>query len=195
MLVLAIVFGVALAACGGNSSDETTTTSSTTTSSSTTTTPPPTAPPSTQATVPNITCRVGQLDASLTNPDAGAGQRYVTLIFTNHSTSPCTMLGYIGLQLVGMSGSLPTSVTRNNNPGFPKVVITIAPGSQAFTVLHWAGIPAPDEPQGGQCEPTPQQVRITPPNETNFLLESWTFGEVCYHGTIDVNAMKLGSGM
>ena len=145
--------------------------------------------------MPNITCRVSQLDASLTNPDAGAGQRYLTLVFTNHSTSPCTMLGYIGIQLVGMSGTLPTSVVRNTSSSTPKVLITIAPGSQAFTTLHWTAIPAPDEPQNTQCEPTPQQVRITPPNEMNFLLESWTFGEVCAHGTIDTNPMKLGSGM
>lgn len=195
VIVLAILVSIALAACGGDSGSgkrkkrSTTTTSSTTTSSSTTSSTTST----TTTTAPDTTCQVSQLAAQLTEGSPGAGQRYATLVFTNNGGQPCTMLGFIGMQLRGMGGAtLPTNVVRNSS--VPSSTVTLAPGAKAFTVLHWGAVASGNEPTNGPCQPTPNQVQITPPNNTSFLVQPWTFGEVCQQGQIDVNAMQAGTG-
>ncbi|MGH7895217.1 MAG: DUF4232 domain-containing protein, partial [Candidatus Binatia bacterium] len=89
----------------------TTTTSSSTTSSSTTTT---SAAASTTTAVPAVpTCATSQLAALVSEPDAGAGQRNATITFTNNGSAPCTMIGYIGMQLLAGNGNdIPTNVVR-----------------------------------------------------------------------------------
>ncbi|MSO79127.1 MAG: DUF4232 domain-containing protein, partial [Acidimicrobiia bacterium] len=156
----------------------------------TTTAPPaPTAPP------PVTTCLVSQLSASLSDGDAGAGQRYANLVFTNTSTRACTMFGYIGMQLLTNGGTamLPTDVVRNT--GVTKAEITLTPsGGQGFTTLHWSVIAGVGEPEDVQCQPNPDTVQITPPNEGDFLVQPWALGFVCQLGQIDVNPMRLGAG-
>jgi hypothetical protein len=194
--MFALVAGIVLAACGGgkDSSTTTTTSSSTTTSTSTTTTTVATAVTTTGTPVVT-TCLIGQLSAALSDGGAGAGQRYANLVFTNNSSRACTMFGFIGMALLTNNGSanLPTNVVRNNN--VTKAEITLAAnGGQAFTTLHWSVVSAAGEPQDVQCQPNPDRVQITPPNEGDFLLQPWTFGFVCGQGTIDVNPMRAGAG-
>lgn len=191
--MFALVAGVLLAACGGggDSSSDTTTTSSSTTSSTATTAPPVT----TTATPAVTTCQVEQLAATLSEGDAGAGQRYANLVFTNNGSRACTMFGYIGLGLLTNNGTamLPTDVVRNT--GVTKAEITLAPGGgQAFTTLHWGVIGGAGEAQDVQCQPTPDKVQITPPNEGDFLVQPWTLGFVCEMGRIDVNPVRAGAG-
>ncbi len=191
--MFALVAGMLLTACGGGGDSKTTTTTSspTTTSSTTTTTAPlaPTAPP------PVTTCLISQLSASLIDGTAGAGQRYATLVFTNTSSRACLMFGYVGMQLLTNNGvaMLPTNVVRNE--GVAKAEITLpANGGQAFTTLHWSVVSGVGEPQDVQCQPTPDTVQITPPDEGDFLVQPWALGFVCQMGTIDVNPMRLGIG-
>ena len=104
------------------------------------------------------------------------------------------MFGYIGLQLVGANNQpIPTKVVRDTDQ--PKKLVTLVPGGgQAFTTLHWTAIPGPGEPTNGPCEPTPQQVKITPPNETHFFTQPWTLDAVCGQGTIDTEPVRPGNG-
>jgi hypothetical protein len=196
LAAVVLVLGTVLAVGSGDDSTDSTTT---TTSSSTTTTVPNTStstppPPVTTTTKPDITCQVSQLAANLGQPDAGAGQRYSKLVFTNNSNKDCTMFGFPGLQLVGMGNvTIPTNVVRNDNK--PKVLVTLqAGGGQAYTTLHWGVMPGPGEPQNGPCEPEPQQVQLTSPNAFGSLTQPWTFGPVCEQGTIDVDPMAPGTG-
>jgi hypothetical protein len=188
---LVIVLALVAAACGGGDSDETTTTSSSSTSSTstTTTTTAPAPPASTTTTEPAINpiCLVGQLNAQINELSPGAGQRYASITFTNSGTKPCQMLGFPGLGLVG--NNAPSDDVRSNKP---KVLITVPVGGQAYTIIHWTVVPSGNEPDDGPCQPTATQIRITPPNETNFLLQPWTFGPVCDGGAIDVDPMALG---
>jgi hypothetical protein len=191
LAAVVLVLIVVLVAGGGDSdeqSTDTTTTSTSTTSTSTTTT---TAPPVTTTTKPDTTCQTGQLSAQLTNPDAGAGQRYLTLVYTNNSAKDCTMFGFPGLQLVG-SGNPPTNVVRNP---LPKTLVTLpANGGHAYTVLHWGAVPGSGDSMSGDCQPDPSQVKLTSPNATSSLTQPWTYGPVCEMGTIDVNPMSSGTG-
>ena len=190
--MIALVAGMLLTACGGGGDPKTattTTSSSTTTSSTTTTTAAPVS------TGPPTTCLISQLSATLIDGLAGAGQRYATLVFTNNTSRACTMFGYIGMQLLTNNGvaMLPTNVVRNQN--VPNAEITLPPaGGQAFTTLHWSVVSGVGERHDAQCQPTPDTVQITPPNEGDFLVQPWTFGFVCQMGKIDVDPMRLGTG-
>jgi hypothetical protein len=188
---IVLVLATVLIVDSGNDNSETTTTSTSTTTSSTTSTTaaPGTTTPTTQ---PNTTCQANQLSANLTNPQAGAGQRYLTLVFTNTSSKDCTMFGFPGLQLLG-PGNPPTNVVRSNKP---KVLIGLqANGGQAFTTLHWGAIPGTGDSQMGNCQPEPNQIKLTSPNAFGSLQQPWTYGPVCEKGTIDVDPMAAGSGM
>lgn len=187
-LVMAVLAITALgAACdGGGDSESTTTTSSTSTSSTSSTSVSTTT---TAAGPP--TCATSQLAATISEPDAGAGQRNAYLTFTNNGSSPCTMIGYVGLQLLDAQGDdVPTDVVRD--PG-PKDLVTIAPGAQAYTTLHWGAIASGNEPDDGPCEPNPAQIEITSPNETTSLVQPWTNGPVCGQGEIDTVPVVAGA--
>ncbi len=193
-IVIAVLATLLVAGGSNDKTTDTTTTSSSTTTSSTSTTST-TAPVVTTTTAkPNTTCQASQLAAHITDPDSGAGQRYSKLIYTNNSPKDCTMFGFPGLQLTGMGGSnIPTNVVRTNNK--PKILVTLqAGGGQAYTTLHWGVIPGQGEPQNGDCEPNPENVKLTSPNATGSLTQPWTFGSVCEQGSIDVDAMAPGSG-
>jgi len=135
------------------------------------------------------TCQTSQLQAALEMPDAGAGQRYVTLVLTNTGAT-CQLTGYVGLQLLEAGGApIPTVVTRDAGPLVP---VTLGLGGTASTPLHWAGIPLSDEAQTGPCEPQPLQVQITPPDQTQGDTTAWTLDPVCGHGRIDIPPLVRG---
>ena len=165
----------ALAACGGGTGR-----SASRAPASSTTAPVGAAVP---------TCRASQLQAALEMADAGAGQRYVTLVLTN-AGAVCHVTGYVGLELLGPGRApIPTLVARDAGPVVP---VTLAPGGTASTRLHWAGIPLGDEAQTGPCEPQPAQVAITPPDQSDGLTTAWTLDPVCGHGRIDVAPVMRG---
>jgi hypothetical protein len=136
---------------------------------------------------------VSQLAAQLTQGSPGAGQRYATIVFTNNSPQPCTMFGYIGMQLLGANdATIPTNVVRS--PGNPTTVTLAANGGQSSTTLQWGAINGQGDNQDGPCQPTPEQVEITPPNDTTHLVQPWTFGPVCEQGTINTTPVVAGAG-
>ena len=172
---LALVGAGLLAACSSGGG--------TAASSHPTTTLPRTPPAQTPA------CQGTQLQASLQMADAGAGQRYVTLVLAN-AGGACRISGYVGLQLLGAGGvPIPTVVGRDAGP---VVALTLQPGEKASAPLHWAGIPLSDEVQSGPCEPQPAEVQITPPDQTESVTAAWTLDPVCGHGRIDVPPLVHG---
>ena len=161
---------------------------------STTTSMPSTSVPSTSTatTTPAslARCRTAQLHVSFGQLGAAAGNRYVRLILTN-SGAACRTRGYVGMQLLGAgSQPVPTDVVRDQS--VPAPVVTVPTGGQTSALLHWGAIPAGNESQSGPCEPVPQQVEVTPPNEFQFTVAPWTFGSVCEQGRIDTQPLQAG---
>jgi Protein of unknown function (DUF4232) len=197
-VVIVLALGLTAAACGGGDDSsvatDSTTSSSTTTSTvpaTTTTTSPP--GPTTPTQPKPTTCQVANLAAQQVEGSPGAGQRYATITFTNNGSIACTMYGYIGLKLLGQGNTaVPTNVVRD--PTIPKQLVTLAPkGGQSYTTLHWGVIPSGNEPDNGPCEPTAQQILITPPNETQSFTQPWTFGVVCQQGQISTDPVQPGA--
>ncbi|MBT2213894.1 DUF4232 domain-containing protein [Actinomadura sp. NEAU-AAG7] len=131
-------------------------------------------------------CTTSKLKASLSDFDAGAGQRYLTLALTNISKSACTTGGWSGLGQADAKGAIPTTTVREGKAH----TITIPAGHSAYEVLHWAAVPADDE-TGDPCEPVPTTLRVIPPNETTRLTAPWNYGAVCQHGSIRLTPLTL----
>jgi hypothetical protein len=95
------------------------------------------------------------------------------------------------MQLLGPGGQLvPTEVVRDLSVPAPALVV--GTGAQASALLHWGAIPGGNEPETGPCEPEPQQVEVTPPNDFQFAVAPWTFGSVCERGRIDTGPLQAG---
>ncbi len=171
-----------------NASTESTAADSSTTSS-TTTAPLPdgTKPTSTSR------CHTSQLSAHFVAGSPGAGQRYATLLISNRNSTPCTLYGYPGAQLIGASGRpIQTKIVRDRSRSVQ--AHTIVFDQQAKSEWHWTAVPGGDEPQSGACQPTAKTILVTPPDETTSLKLEWPFDAVCGHGRIDVTPIAIVTG-
>lgn len=184
--IAVVLAGSLLAACGGGTSVSS---KATTTSSTTSTTTG--APTTTGGGSGSAACATSQLSVSFGMVGAGAGNRQVQVILTNHGAVACSMIGYVGMRLLGPGNqAIPTNVVRDG-PGTPSTVV-VAPGAPASGSLHWGAIAGTGESQTGPCEATPQQVEVTPPNQVQPLTVGWSFGPVCEQGRIDAGPLQLG---
>jgi hypothetical protein len=137
-------------------------------------------------------CQTSQLRGSFGALDAGAGQRYVLLVFTNVAGNRCSVMGYPTLQLVAADGQgISTQMVRIDSGTVTR--LTVSPGHRVSSVLHWIGIPLSDEAQAGPCEPTPSRADLTPPGGLTSLSVGWSFGPVCGHGQIDARPLRAGT--
>jgi hypothetical protein len=138
-------------------------------------------------------CRTVDLRLSLRNLDAGAGQRYLSIVLTNSTRSTCRVYGYGGIQLVDAAGrAVPTKQVREAST--PPRLVTLAPGASAYSAVHWTAIASGAEPESGACEPVAHALRVIPPDEHAALSATWTYGSVCGAGRIDQRAYRAGTG-
>jgi hypothetical protein len=138
----------------------------------------PSAPSPTKATPVGTRCHTSELTASFGRQDAGAGQRYTTIVLGNRSGRTCTVYGYGGMQpLDSAKRQLPVTLTRDRSRR--PTPVRLAPGSQVSKVIHWTVVPS-----GAQECPRPAYAAVTPPDETDPIVIAWPFEEVC-GGRID----------
>ncbi|MDQ6875696.1 MAG: DUF4232 domain-containing protein [Actinomycetota bacterium] len=117
----------------------------------------------------------------------GAGQRYATIVLTNHGSSICLLYGYGGMQLLDAARHpLPTKMHRVASPAPRR--IEFRPGASASSQLHWTAVPGSEDVAGPACQPVPAFAEITPPDQRDFLMVAWSMGSVCQQGSIDQNA-------
>jgi Protein of unknown function (DUF4232) len=174
----AVVAVVVLGACSHGSSHASSPTSAATNGSSTTsttvpettsstqpapTTTPPTvpAPSTTPATVTPTRsgCRSANLTLASGTEQGAAGTQYFQIVFRNHASFACTLIGYPGVSFLDASGrqiGLPAQRT-----GITQSTVTITPAGSAYAVVG-VGNPGVVNCTGV----TPHRIRVYPPNET-----------------------------
>lgn len=137
-------------------------------------------------------CSPDALTVSLRQLEAGAGNRYAALVFTNTSREPCRSRGWPGLQLHEDGGAkIPTTTTRDSS--VPSRALTLKPDDRAWSRLHWTVVPSTGDPGDGSC-PEPGVLRAIPPDQRGSLTADWKLGTVCGAGEIEATALRTGEG-
>lgn len=152
-----------LMGCGSSGSESSASTSTTAAGSSTT---KPAAPTTTLS--PTL-CATAQLQASLGQTEAAAGQIYVPIVFVNTGTKPCELRGFPGVSLLGPDGTqIGQPATRNGAEG---ASVTLASNGTASALLRTANS------TGGtsNCTAAASTIRVYPPDNTGALFISSTF--------------------
>ena len=179
---LAAACGLMLTACGSHSAPGTATSATPTVSATATPTVSPTATPGSPSPATNQACVTSQLNVSLSNTGALAGQAGGYLRFTNHSRTPCRMSGWpvvTGLTAAGTA----TPLKHAHSTMFgawqytaPPPVVTLRPGDSAYAVVV-----ADNQPAGNSTHcPAPYvRLRVSPPGDA---------------GTVTVSAWLPGAG-
>jgi hypothetical protein len=138
-------------------------------------------------------CDSPDLAVSPGRVDAGAGNRYETIILTNTSLRTCDLYGFPGMQMYDAANQpLPTKVVWGDahaaqQPGPSEVVL--APGAVASFLLHWEVIPVGSETS---C-PTSDHVALTPPDAFTSITVPLQLN-ACGGGELDVSAVRAGTG-
>ncbi|MEU8461608.1 DUF4232 domain-containing protein [Streptomyces sp. NPDC029003] len=117
------------------------------------------------------TCALGNLKVSAGEPDAGAGQLYLPLRFTNTGDRPCTLLGYPGVSV--LNGSRQQIGRPADRDGQVPAAVSLAPGRSATATLHTT-----NGPIGGPCLPKGEFLKVYPPASRDAVLLNTPF-QVC----------------
>ncbi|NQX11050.1 DUF4232 domain-containing protein [Microbacteriaceae bacterium VKM Ac-2855] len=158
-LVTAAALLIALAGCAssGGATPAPTVTETTTVTASPTSTPTPTRTP-----VADGTCTVDQL--TLTNQHdgeaSGMSQYYFDIVFTNTSSTECTLEGYPGVSFVGDGNGTQIGDPAGEDPSVAVTTVTLAAGG-GTAVSHVHGT----QPGAYDCTETQADgIRVYPPH-------------------------------
>ena len=130
-------------------------------------------------------CTRDHLEMSLGRIDAGAGNRYVPLVFTNTGATACALRGAPGVSLLDSAGKRIGDPAERSGPILPAVVL--APDGSAFASLHTVAEGVTDKP----CRRAADRIQAYPPGSTHVLTTSADSFRVCGE-TFDVTAVKPG---
>jgi Protein of unknown function (DUF4232) len=119
-------------------------------------------------------CPTSALQVSVATSKAGAaaGSSYYPIEFTNASGTSCTLYGYPGVSFVTGTGGGQIGAAATRNPGFAKVLVTVAPGQTVHAELQVAD--AQNYPPADCGLVTAHWLKIYPPNQTTPLYVSFT---------------------
>ncbi|MGB3438900.1 MAG: DUF4232 domain-containing protein [Actinophytocola sp.] len=189
--VLAIVTlsgcGARPSAAGDTSTRLTVTTTESPTSSASAASSPPSSGGETSPPDQGNRCTAAMLTGTVEPQNAGAGQRYATLVVRNKTQQTCTLSGYGGLDLLDVTKNvLPTRAERTLAP--ESALVTLRPGASAGKTLHWGVVATGGEPTDGPCQPAASSINVIPPDETASFEVDFEFGPVCDNGRIETSA-------
>ncbi|WP_407563420.1 DUF4232 domain-containing protein [Streptomyces sp. 184] len=138
-------------------------------------------------------CRTDDLSASVRALNSAAGNRYAALVLTNDSDAACRTRGWTGLQLVKADGTdVPTRTVRDRSR--TPSMQTLAPGSSAWSRLHWTVVAGNADDASGTCRPKPAELEVIPPDTYHHTDTAWQLGEVCDAGRIEALPLAKGDG-
>ncbi len=111
-------------------------------------------------------CATAVLTGSLGFGGAAAGTTFYPIVFTNTSSSACTLYGYPGVSFVTASGSQ-VGTPATENPVYPRQLVTLAPGATAHANL---GIGTAQNYPSSTCSPVAvSTLKVYPPGQTSAL--------------------------
>ncbi|NJA58472.1 DUF4232 domain-containing protein [Streptomyces sp. NEAU-H3] len=124
-------------------------------------------------------CHTSELSVRVGDNHPGAGQEGFALVLTNTSSRTCTVYGYPGLAFVNDAGQQVT-VDPERAPG-TKERVSLTPGKSAWSPLTFTNPRAT-----GVTTIPPAAIRLTPPDERDYLKAAWKGGPVSNTGKASV---------
>jgi hypothetical protein len=106
---------------------------------------------------------VNDLEVTVGPVDAGAGQRYVPVVFRNTSSVPCTLEGY-PLVVAADAAGTPLAVAGHEEAAGPATV-ALGPGDTASALVHAVAVPSGDT----ECPPDAAALLVAPPGSAAFV--------------------------
>jgi hypothetical protein len=200
--VLAALAVLAVAGCSSSSSGGSSQTAQTLPPTSTTPTasasvspsasPSPTPTPTFSTTVKaSQHCLSGNLSIALGGGQGAAGTTFVSIVFTNTGSKPCTLYGYPGVSFLDSSGK-PLGVPATHSGG-EEGVVTLAPKGTANAQL---GLPDTGNFSAADCQQaTSAQLQVYPPGDFSALTIA-DKAQICTtsQGATSITPVTPGSG-
>ncbi|HEV8220572.1 MAG TPA: DUF4232 domain-containing protein [Streptosporangiaceae bacterium] len=133
-------------------------------------------------------CPTSALHLSIGTGNGAAGSVYYPLVFTNASSSPCTLFGFPGVSFVtGIGGSrIGHAATRNSDA--PRKTVTLAPGGVAHATLQV--VQALNFPPARCQLTTAHWLKVYPPNQTEPVFLNFT-AKACQATAKDVTVLNV----
>lgn len=115
-------------------------------------------------------CLLSDLRPSVGGTTAAPGQRRTTVVWTNASSSTCTMLGYGGVDLKGPPDPQTDTYSLPRQTSEQPALVRLNPDEKAHSVITWN--------PSDTTRWTPTKILITPPDETHSAVLDWPGGAV-----------------
>jgi hypothetical protein len=109
----------------------------------------------------DLSLKEGETDAAM------GGVRVTEFLFTNHSSSACTLKGYPGAELLNRKGIVSRRATKSEPQDGGEKLVTLAPGKDAAFNVYFNNGGAGHV--GKPC-PTYPKIRIIAPGTTRFFV-------------------------
>ena len=147
------------------------------------------APSTTTAAV--STCQISQLTANASPGSGAGGHLAIVVVFTNSSSSSCTIDGYPTAWFVGADGSQLGSRSVDERGGPSWGAVSLSPGDHASTTV-WYDSPA--VPYPGCPTTTAGGIRVFPPGQSASLIVTMPIN-ICSrpYPTVGTTPMAPGS--
>lgn len=151
---------------------------------------PATTPPAAQGPQP---CPTRSLQVKPGISQGAAGSTYLAIVFTNISSTTCTLYGYPGVSLAGGSPVSQIGLAAKENPQTPRRLVTLSPGGQANALLR---IVAAQNYPDTRCGLTQAAyLKVYPPNQTTPVYVGYQVAACTKPvGLLTVDAVRPGSG-
>ena len=139
-------------------------------------------------------CQSSELKVTLGHSDAAAGTTFYEILFTNHSSTTCTLYGFPGVSFTGETYAVQVGPAATRNHATQPSLVTLAPGAVASAEI--SVVNAQDYSPGPCGLTTASGNLVYPPNLTTSVGLPFN-GYTCVHSkdhVLSVDPVVAGPG-
>jgi hypothetical protein len=139
-------------------------------------------------------CQSSALKVTLGTGNAAAGTAFYEIVFTNESSTTCTLYGFPGVSFTGETYAVQVGPAATRNPASQPTLVTLAPGAVASAEI--SVVDAQNYSPGPCGLTTASGILVYPPNLTASVglpFNGYTCVHAKYH-VLSVDAVVAGPG-
>jgi hypothetical protein len=193
LIGVAVIGSALVAGCSGGTPVAAPTVTVTATSTGSVSASPSSAPATTTPAGPGP-CQSDELKVTLGHGSAAAGTAFYEILFTNDSSTTCTLYGFPGVSFTGETYAVQVGPAATRNYATQPSLVTLAPGAVASAEI--SVVDAQNYPPGPCGLTTASGVLVYPPNLTTSVGLPFN-GYTCVHRkdhVLSVDPVVAGPG-